>query len=265
MTPTGSAPRAWTGPLIRAGFVLGVALGGFCDGILLHQVLQWHHLLSLVPGEDLRRIEAQILADGAFHVLMWLIAVAGLWLLWRARGELARDRSGRALGAALLLGFAAWNAVDVIGFHWILHIHRIRVDVPVEDRLRWDLGWLALFAVLPLAAAWVTARGGPGGPAPRGAAAALALLVVGAAALSLRAPQDADARTVLFRAGSSQADILAAAAAVGGAVVSMPSHRLAVLTVPDEAASWRLYRHGALVVGGPGSPAACLTWTTLPG
>jgi uncharacterized membrane protein len=166
--------------------VLGVALGGFFDGILLHQVLQWHHLLSLVPGEDLRRIETQILADGAFHVLMWLIAVAGLGLLWRARDDLARDRSGRVLAAALLLGFGAWNAVDVIGFHWILHIHRIRVDVPVGDRLRWDLGWLALFAAVPLVAAWFTARGGGGGPAPRSAGAALALLVVGAAALSLR-------------------------------------------------------------------------------
>jgi uncharacterized membrane protein len=245
--------------------VLGVALGGFFDGILLHQVLQWHHLLSLVPGEDLRRIETQILADGAFHVLMWLVAVAGLWLLWRARDDLARDRSGRALGAAVLLGFAAWNAVDVIGFHWILHIHRIRVDVPAADRLGWDLGWLALFAAVPLAAAWFTARGGSGGPAPRGAAVALALLVVGAAALSLRAPPDADARTVLFRAGSSQADILAAAGAVGGAVVAMPSNRLAVLTLPKGEAGWRLYRHGALVVGGPGSPAACLNWTTVPG
>ena len=36
--------------LLLAGSVLGMALGGFFDGILLHQVLQWHHFLSLVPG-----------------------------------------------------------------------------------------------------------------------------------------------------------------------------------------------------------------------
>lgn len=29
-----------------AGYLLGFALGGFFDGILLHQVLQWHHLLD---------------------------------------------------------------------------------------------------------------------------------------------------------------------------------------------------------------------------
>lgn len=28
------------------GIVLGVGLGGFVDGILLHQLLQWHHMLT---------------------------------------------------------------------------------------------------------------------------------------------------------------------------------------------------------------------------
>src|SRR5690606_18965301 len=40
----------WRSPWTRWGTVLGFALGGFFDGILLHQILQWHHLLSLVPG-----------------------------------------------------------------------------------------------------------------------------------------------------------------------------------------------------------------------
>ena len=141
------------GGLARAAFVLGVAFGGFFDGILLHQVLQWHHLLSLVPGEDLRRAETQIFWDGAFHVLMYAVAAIGLWLLWRARREFPDEAAGRRLLVWLLLGFAFWNALDVIGFHWVLRIHRIRVDVPVGDRLRWDLLWLGLFAVIPLAAA----------------------------------------------------------------------------------------------------------------
>src|SRR5687768_8252330 len=42
----------WKIPWFRWGAVLGFALGGFFDGILLHQILQWHHLLSLVPGID---------------------------------------------------------------------------------------------------------------------------------------------------------------------------------------------------------------------
>ena len=41
---------AWRPELKWAGLFTGMALGGFFDGILLHQVLQWHHLLSAVQG-----------------------------------------------------------------------------------------------------------------------------------------------------------------------------------------------------------------------
>ena len=90
--------RHWT----SAGAILGFALGGFFDGILLHQILQWHHLLSLVPGmEDLR---LQILWDGWFHALMYVLAAVALWGLWRARHRAA---GLNATGGALLAGFGA--------------------------------------------------------------------------------------------------------------------------------------------------------------
>ena len=28
------------------GILLGVGLGGFVDGMMLHQILQWHHTLT---------------------------------------------------------------------------------------------------------------------------------------------------------------------------------------------------------------------------
>ena len=40
------------GPLIAAGLLLGTGLGGFVDGILLHQILQWHNMLSSVRPPD---------------------------------------------------------------------------------------------------------------------------------------------------------------------------------------------------------------------
>lgn len=49
----------WKTPWIRYALLLGIALGGFFDGILLHQILQWHHLLNLVPGVD--DLRAQVL------------------------------------------------------------------------------------------------------------------------------------------------------------------------------------------------------------
>src|SRR4051794_36552886 len=38
--------RQHRGILISAGMLLGSGLGGFVDGILLHQILQWHNMLS---------------------------------------------------------------------------------------------------------------------------------------------------------------------------------------------------------------------------
>jgi len=52
--------------------MLGFAIGGFFDGILLHQVLQWHHLLSGLQGGRFDDLRFQIMADGLFHLLMYL-------------------------------------------------------------------------------------------------------------------------------------------------------------------------------------------------
>ena len=90
-----------------AGFLLGFALGGFFDGILLHQVLQWHHLLSGLEGEGWRDLRVQVLADGLFHAAMYVVAVVGLWLLWRGRPD-----GDRRIVANALIGFGVWHMVD---------------------------------------------------------------------------------------------------------------------------------------------------------
>ena len=265
-------PSSVTPPTGRPAFaagVLGFALGGFFDGIMLHQVLQWHHFLSLVPGGALRDIRAQILADGLFHVAVYAVAALGLWLLWRARGGLAAADGRRLLGAALL-GFGAWQAVDVAGFHWVAGIHRIRVDVP--DPLLWDLGWLAAVGLPPLLAGlWLrrSAAGGPpsapgGGTHGRAAAAVLALSVLGAAPWASLPPPGAATAVVLFRPGLGLEGAFAAVAAADGRVVwADASGGLLAVELGPEASAWRLYRHGALLVGTSGPVAGCLAWTKV--
>ena len=82
-------------PWLKYALLLGVALGGFFDGILLHQILQWHHLLSLIPAvTDLR---TQVLWDGYFHLFMYVLAMVGLWGLWRARRRQEEIAGGRCL------------------------------------------------------------------------------------------------------------------------------------------------------------------------
>jgi uncharacterized membrane protein len=234
--------------------LLGFALGGFFDGILLHQVLQWHHLLSLVPGmEDLRRL---VLWDGLFHVLMYAIAALALWGVWRTRAGMAR---GRHAAGALLLGFGLWNVADIVLFHWVLQIHRIRVDV--SNPLLWDLGWLFVFGVLPLLAGWRLLDGPPAGQRPGHAAAsvaALGLLTAGAGLWALQPPPDQPFTLAVFRAGMDEAAARSAVAPLGAVLLSMQGG-IAVLDMAP-ARRWRLYRAGALMVGGTGLPV-CLGWS----
>jgi uncharacterized membrane protein len=240
--------------------VTGFALGGFFDGILLHQVLQWHHFLSLVPGEALRDLRVQVLADGWFHVAVYVLALLGLFLLWRARRDLAGQGTRRPVLAAVLLGFVAWQAADVVVFHWVIGIHRIRVDVPAP--LLWDLGWLAVVGGVPLVAALLLRRNrsGNGGGSARGVTAATAAILLVAAPVAAIPSIGTAPVLVVFRHGMELEGMIAAAAAADGLVVwADPEAGLATVSLPD-GGGWRLLTRGALLVGGAG-PAGCLGWS----
>jgi uncharacterized membrane protein len=246
----GSAAMRWA-------VLLGVSLGGFFDGILLHQILQWHHLLSLAPGmADLR---LQLLWDGYFHALMYLVAGLALWGLWRAMRR-SEALGGARFAGALLLGFGLWHLLDAVLSHWLLGIHRIRVDV--DDPLVWDLGWLAAFGLAPLALGWAFLRRGP--PRAAGGGRTLALLaiaLIGAGAGALRPAPGADVATVVFRNGLGPARAMQALADADARLVWADEGFgvVAVAVAPGD--RWRLYRHGALLVSGAGLPAGCLAWS----
>jgi uncharacterized membrane protein len=256
--------------LTRAGFVLGFAFGGFFDGILLHQVLQWHHLLSLVDAEAVRDIRVQILADGLFHVLMYIIAGVGLWLLWRGRRGFENPGLDMRVLAATVLGFSAWQFVDVVLFHWILQIHRIRVGVP--NPLLYDIGWLVVFGLPSLALGlWLARRpeggsGGGTGSFRRGPAVAVVLagFIALAGTVSALPPPGVSTAMVLFRPGIGSAGALAAVAAMDGRVLwSDGSGELLAVDLGPRANAWDLYRHGALLVSTTSPISGCLGWSRV--
>jgi uncharacterized membrane protein len=243
-----------------SGYVLGFSLGGFFDGILLHQVLQWHHLLINVEGEAFRDIRVQILADGLFHLLMYLVAVTGLYMLWRARAELAGAATGRALFACVLIGFGIWNVIDIASAHWLLNIHRVRVDTP--NPMAYDLGWFAAFGIVPIAIGWVLKRGSPGAAASRGVAAALllAVSVACAGALAMMPPRDASQVVAYFGPSSTPGDVMAAAAAADARILwSDSSSQVWAFALPPGGRAWDFYRHGAIVVSNS-IGAGCMSW-----
>ena len=237
--------------------ILGAALSAFFDGILLHQVLQWHHLLSLADGATWRDLHNQILADGLFHLMVYLVAVLGLALLWRGRSGLHRPGGDRRALADLLVGFGLWNVVDVVGFHWLAGIHPVRMDV--ADPLPWDLAWLAVLGFVPLAAGvWLRRR--PGAPGSGRRVAALVSIAIPLAGFGALVPTGGGAGSlVVFRPDISPNQALAAAVAAGATISDVsPSGRAMIVVLPDAAAHWSLYRDGALLVGGSG-PAGCAT------
>ena len=91
---TGATTAGERLPSKASGLLYGIGFGGFVDGIVLHQILQWHHMVSAVDGRDpgtLAGLEANTVADGFFHLGTWLAAVAGMvtaLVAWR-QGRIA--------------------------------------------------------------------------------------------------------------------------------------------------------------------------------
>lgn len=139
-------------PLIVAGILLGLGLGGFFDGIVFHQILQWHHMLSSVrPANTVSDIELNMLWDGLFEASTWLLTVVGLVLLWRAGQRDDVSRSSNTFVGSLLVGAGLFNFVEGIIDHQILGVHHLK---PGPNELAWDIGFLASGIIL-LALGWI--------------------------------------------------------------------------------------------------------------
>ena len=85
----------------HAGLLLGIGLGGFLEGILLHAI------------------------PGLFYLVLWAVTAAGVFLLWssvRGPGPLP---SGRDFTGHLLAGIGVFDIVEYLGRHdlqadWLL-------------------------------------------------------------------------------------------------------------------------------------------------
>jgi len=133
------------------GLLLGIGLGGFVDGIVLHQLLQWHHMLTSTgnhPATTVAGLETNTLWDGLFHMSTWVATLAGVLLIARATRTGYRAACARLIGL-LMMGWGTFNLVEGLVDHHLLTIHHVRDDVGAP--LGWDLAFLALGAVLVLA------------------------------------------------------------------------------------------------------------------
>jgi uncharacterized membrane protein len=146
---------------ISAGILFGLGLGGFFDGIVLHQLLQWHHMLTsagLAP-DSVHNLEINTLWDGIFHLSTYVFVLLGLILFWKRAHRTHVRWSGKLLAGTMLMGFGIFNVVEGIVDHHLLGIHHVNETAPRHQWIYWDLGFL-IWGALMLITGWFVLKTG---------------------------------------------------------------------------------------------------------
>jgi uncharacterized membrane protein len=129
---------------------LGVGLGGFVDGILFHQIAQWHNMGSAVlPPTTMSAMSQNMVWDGHFHAATWMITVVGVYMLWADRvhqpGETAAAFTGQ-----MVFGWGLFNLVEGVVDHHLLNLHHVRdlpLHVPLYDWIFLGVGGIGLLTI----------------------------------------------------------------------------------------------------------------------
>lgn len=141
--------------VITPGVVLGVGLGGFFDGIVFHQILQLHNMLSgRLPVVDLASAKANMVFDGLFHAVVWATTLTGVVLLFGEGRRADRVWSPAGFAGAMLTGWGLFNLIEGVTDHYILGLHHVveRAGLSIWDHL--FMAWGAAM----LAAGWLLIR-----------------------------------------------------------------------------------------------------------
>lgn len=130
--------------LLFAGFLLGVGLGGFFDGIFLRQILQSHSMLSgLRTSDTIPGFQDDKFWEGVFYAFNWASTALGVRFLWTVahRGPHIA-LSSRVLFGAMLLGWGAYIVVEGVLAHHLFGLHHVveRLGVSLFDYIALGYG-----------------------------------------------------------------------------------------------------------------------------
>jgi uncharacterized membrane protein len=141
---------------MTGGIFLGLGIGGFIDGIVLHQLAHWHNMGSAVlPPSTLEALAQNMRWDGMFHVFTLALTLIGVVSLWREGLDGTAPPSLRVLTGQMVLGWGLFNVVEGAIAHVLLDLHHVRdlpMHVPLYDWVVLGLG--ALFMLL----GWLMSR-----------------------------------------------------------------------------------------------------------
>ena len=138
--------------LIIAGILLGLGQAGFFDGIFFHQLLQWHHMFTNVEsGNTVAGLELNTLGDGIFHVIDWLLTLAGIIVLWNAAKKENVILDNSTLIGSFFIGAGLFNVVEGILSHHVFQIHHVK---PGIHQLAWDLSFIGA-GIVSIVIGWI--------------------------------------------------------------------------------------------------------------
>jgi uncharacterized membrane protein len=141
-----------------AGILIGIGMGGFVDGIVLHQILQWHNMVSnwILPT-TLEAMQVNMIWDGIFHAFVWLVTLAGIFMLWNTAHQGEEIPSLQSFAGHLILGWGSFNLIEGIIDHQILGIHYVR---QVPEYMVYNLTFLGSGGILFILMGWILMKAG---------------------------------------------------------------------------------------------------------
>ena len=138
--------------LIIAGILLGLGQAGFFDGIFFHQLLQWHHMFTNIESsKTVAGLELNTLGDGIFHVVDWLLTIAGIITLWIAVKKADVILSTSVIIGSFCIGAGLFNVTEGILSHHVFQIHHVK---PGTHQLAWDLSFIGA-GILSIVIGWL--------------------------------------------------------------------------------------------------------------
>ncbi len=132
-----------------ASLLLGGSIIGFIDGILFHQILQFHGMLSnKVPLDSLVNVEVNMFWDGVFHFFTLLLILASFSLFWISVNYCHFYKSTTFLVGLILTGAGIFNFIEGIIDHTLLAVHHVLQRSPPDIIRYGDIMFLVIAIAL---------------------------------------------------------------------------------------------------------------------
>lgn len=130
--------------LRTSGILIGVGMGGFVDGILFHQILQIHNMLSNRYFPDtLAHEQLNMFWDGLFHAFTWIMTAIGITFLWKTAKYYKSPLNTKVFLGSLSLGWGLFNLIEGIIDHEIIGLHHVVQRATGGIQIFWDILFLA--------------------------------------------------------------------------------------------------------------------------